>query len=450
MDFYERFQRSYKKFKNGLKNRNFSDEIDSTSSQNNKNKIPRKLVLSVLFILLAGNIIGIIISNVFGENPSNLGTIVYSEEERTLQPNSIYFFSHHLNASKSSISFKTNINVEFLIVDFDVNENVSLSDLKPYALYGDNDARGFSRKFNTKANYTLVIKTHEEKETEFSCSFKEFSIEEQEEESFYWVGIWFIICSFLPFGIVLVLKLLIPWSQTKSDVLSTLIFHEIKLNFKQWIQKLWILVVIFLSFSNLISTPGVSAISSILFIFVFFGTIIAAVPASSTISGELQGIADSLLSKSVKRWQYILSKFISQYAVILIIYFCTFLSIIGIRMGLKQFPATLDYEQLFLGLGLIAVALTIFNSFGILFSSIFSKPLISIIGSLVIWFFFIFMIQSNSNWNFNYSPVIILQNFDKILLNLWDIKYWRLYLVYFAIDFLCLGSTMLVFYRKDL
>ncbi len=450
MDFYERLREKYKSFKQGLTTKTLTDEIQTFSPVNFKKIFKSKPFLTLIMVLIIGNIVGIFFMIGPGTNPKSLGTVVLSEETQELQPNSTTYYHVYLNASKSSVFFKTDLNVEYYLFDQPINKNFSLDDVKLEAIYSDNDARRLSKYLVEKTNYTLVIVTHEEKTTEFECSFKEYSIDEQEEIIYFTIGKYLVIFSNVPLILFLIIKLVFPWIQTKNLVFWTLLSHEINLNFKLWIQRLWILVVIFLSFSNITAAPGVSVISSVLFIFVFFGTIIAAVPASSSISGELGGIADSLLSKSVQRWQYLLAKFISQYFVVLVVYFTTFLSIIGIKVALKQFPTNLDYEQLFIGLGLIGMSLVLFATFGVLFSTLFPKPLYAIIGSLVIWFFFIFMIQSNPSWDLIYSPVVVLANFDFILLNLWDVQYWKLFLVYFGIQITCIGLAQIALYQKDL
>ncbi len=453
MGFSVQLQRSYRGLRIQMKKIKKQDtETASTQVVNFKAIVRDKIFLTFLVIIIIGNSLGLIFMIVMGDNPNHLGTLIYSEETQELEPNSIYYYSAYLNASKNSITFKSDINVEYYLLDVSINEShaVPLSVIKEAALYGDNDARRFTKYLTEKKNYTLVIVTHEEKKTDFECTFKEYTIVEQEDMVYFTVGKWLLICSFGPMIFFLIFKMVIPWMQTKNIVLWTLYSHEVKLGFQLWIQKLWILVVVFASFSNITAIAGVSVVASVLFIFVFFGTIIAALPASSSISGEIGGIADSLLSKSVRRWQYLLSKFFSQYTIILVIYFATFCAVIGLKVALHQFPTNLDYEQLFIIIGLIGMSLVLFASFGVLFSVLFSKPLFAIIGNLVIWFFFIFMMENNSGWNWAASPVTVLQNFENILLNLWPAQYWKIFLFYFAVQLGIMGAATIAFYKKDL
>jgi len=239
-------------------------------------------------------------------------------------------------------------------------------------------------------------------------------------------------------------------AKSQNIIFLTLSWHEIKLNFKQAIQKLWILALIFIVLSGLTSTMDIAVTSStVLFIFIFFGTMVASIPADSCISGEIGGLADSLLSKSVKRWQYVLSKFVSQIAIVIIIYASTFGIIIGVLEMLNLVPILFDYGQFMSVLGLVALVLTMFVSFGVLFSIIFPKPLFSIIASLILRFF-LFFLFSVGPWVSFYSPVSLINNFGKILLDTWNIDLWKIAVFNSIPIVICIISALIIFYQKDL
>jgi ABC-type transport system involved in multi-copper enzyme maturation permease subunit len=424
-------------------------ELDKnlTPSMVLKQLLKEKVFIGLIIIFILGNILGGVFLGAMGSSPDRLGNTLYSQNDQVILPNSTRYYTQYLNGSKNSINFQSNINLEFYLFDQPVNKSQPLSEIQADAIYTDNDARCFSKYLSKKGNYTLVIITHEEKKTEFSCAFKEYTYDEQEEITYYNVGKWLMICSYLLVFLYLCVKMSAPWIRQKNLVTLTLYTHEVTLIFKQWIQKLWIFVIFIVCFSSMIATPNIEVIPSILIIFVFFGPIIAAVPAASTISGEIGGIADSLLSKSVKRWQYLLSKFLSHFTVILIIYTVTFSIIIGIMMAQNQFPTNLDYEQLVIGLCLIGLSLVLFATFGVLFSTLFSKPLYAIIMCFVIWYALIFMMQA-SEWM--YSPATILGNFGKILGNSWDVEYWKIFVGYLGALGLCMGGAIVAFNNKDL
>ena len=238
-------------------------------------------------------------------------------------------------------------------------------------------------------------------------------------------------------------------SYLDKNVLFTLYQHEIKVGFKSYLQIAWIIIVLFIGLLLTIGNSSLDAINFLLTFFVFFGTIIAVVISSASISGEIGEIADSLLSKSVKRWEYLLSKFISQITIVWIVYFLIFALIVGILGGFELLPGDLSYRNLFFIIVLIGLVLVFFSSIGLMFSSIFSNTIFSVLAGIVVWFLFIFLLMI-TNWEFLYSPFEILRNFTPILENSWDVEYGKLILFYIGTPILFLLVTLLFFYQRDL
>ncbi|QEE17962.1 ABC transporter permease [Promethearchaeum syntrophicum] len=247
-------------------------------------------------------------------------------------------------------------------------------------------------------------------------------------------------------------KKIFGFIKTKSQnlIFITLTWHEIKRNFKQAFQKLWILVIFFVLLSNTINTADiVLTTNSVLTIFIFLGTMVASIPADLCISGEIGGLADSLLSKSVNRWQYVLSKFVSQILLVFIIYATTFGIIIGFFEALNLVPFLFDYGQFMSVLGLVALILTMFVSFAVMFSVIFPKPLYSMIASLILWFFLVFMFLVGP-WVSIYSPVSLIFNLGSILLDTWTVDLWKIAVFNSIPIVICIISGTIIFYQKDL
>ena len=235
----------------------------------------------------------------------------------------------------------------------------------------------------------------------------------------------------------------------ERNVSLTLISHEIQLAFGSFLQRIWIVAILFFGLLVTFGDRNLGSVSSLLVLFVFFGTIIALISSSSSISGEIGGIADSLLSKSVRRWEYLLSKFVSHTVVVLTVYFCVLVVMVGILWNFKFLPDDLDYRNLFFVIGLLGLELTFFSSIGVMFSSIFSKTILSLLAGIVVWFLLIFLFVT-TGWESLYSPVGILNNFALILKDSWDVEYWKILLVYTSSPFVFFGVSLLVFYRKDL
>ena len=238
-------------------------------------------------------------------------------------------------------------------------------------------------------------------------------------------------------------------SYLDKNVFLTLSQYEIKKGFKSRLQIAWIVITLFLSLLFTLANRNLEAINFLLTFFVFSGSIIAVVISSASISGEIGGIADSLLSKSVKRWEYLLSRFISQIAVVCTVYFLIFALTVGILWNFELLPADLSYRNLFFVIALIGLVLVFFSSIGVMFSSIFSKTIFSVLAGIMVWFVFIFLLMV-TNWEFLYSPFEILRHFTPILEISWDVEYWKLVLFYAGSPFLFLFISLIFFYQRDL
>ncbi len=235
----------------------------------------------------------------------------------------------------------------------------------------------------------------------------------------------------------------------ERNVFLTLFFHEVRLTFRSLLQKAWIIIVLFFALLITLGERHLGAVSSLLVFFVFFGTIIAFVVSSSSISGEIGGIADSLLSKSVRRWEYVLSKFLSQITVTLVVYLAVLTAMVGILWNFGYLSEDIDYENLFFIIGLVGLGLVFFSSIGVMFSSIFSKTVFSLLASITVWFVLIFLFAT-IEWEFLYSPVEILNNFVQILEDSWDVDYWKILTFYVGSPLVFFVVSLISFYRRDL
>ena len=176
----------------------------------------------------------------------------------------------------------------------------------------------------------------------------------------------------------------------------------------------------------------------------------AVVLAGNTISGEVGGIADSLLSKAVKRWEYLLAKFISQIALGLIVYFLMMFIAVLILWNFDWFPDDISYHNLGVIIGMVALILVFFSAIGVMFSSMASRTVFSLLMGIVVWFLFIFMFLIFQNWEFMYSPAKILGEMDPILDNQWVIDWWKLVGFYVLAPISFFLVSLVAFYQRDL
>jgi ABC-type transport system involved in multi-copper enzyme maturation permease subunit len=232
-------------------------------------------------------------------------------------------------------------------------------------------------------------------------------------------------------------------------VILTLVWHEVKLGFKHILMMVWVVFALFFGFLFLLSTANLESLDNTLGFFGFLGTIIAVVLASSTISGEIGGVADSVLSKAIKRWEYLLSKFISQIALMLIVYFLMVGISVLLLWNFDRFPDDLSYRNLFVAIGLVGLVLAFFSSIGVMFSSMVTRSVFSFLMSIVVWFIMIFMFII-APWDWMYSPTEILANFYNILDSSWDIDFWKLGAFYIGSPIVFFAVSMFLFYQRDL
>lgn len=241
------------------------------------------------------------------------------------------------------------------------------------------------------------------------------------------------------------------------DVFLTLLRHETILGFKNYLLLAWIIVSLFLSMLFIMGTydnpdPNIEEafpIKLTLYFLIFFGSIIALGYASTTIAGEVGGIADSLLSKAVKRWQYLLSKFVSQMIIFCAVYFFIISVVLLVLWKLEYFDSDFNFSGLAFIVIMMALVLIFYTSLGVMFSTFFNKTSYAFLAGLMVWFVLIFFFTI-ANWSFIYSPADILDHIPQILDKTWDVDYWKIVAFYMVSPFLFISLSVTYFYQRDL
>jgi ABC-type transport system involved in multi-copper enzyme maturation permease subunit len=239
----------------------------------------------------------------------------------------------------------------------------------------------------------------------------------------------------------------------EQNVLLTLFWHEVKQGFRSWLYRGWIVLTCFFVFLfvliDLTSGEEASSIFLILAYFVFLGTLYSTVIGSASITGEVGGIADSLLSKAVRRWEYILSKFLSQYFLTLFV----FLLMVGLTSlilhSFDRIPDDLDWSNAAVLFALVAMVLVLFASVGVLFSTLASRTVFAFLMGIGVWFVLIFMFMI-TNWESIYSPIAVIDNAEAIVDGAWDVEWWKVGAYYVLAPLACFGVSLVAFYQRDL
>lgn len=236
----------------------------------------------------------------------------------------------------------------------------------------------------------------------------------------------------------------------ERNVLLTLTLHEVKLGLKSNLLRFWFALIMFFGLLFLLSQQGTQSMMSILIFFGFLGSIIHVVIASSTITGEVGGIADSLLSKAVRRWEYLLSKYLSQIILALMVYFLI-VGIAGVVIyQMDWYDEDLSWFNVGVLIGMFALILVFFSSVGVMFSSIASKTVFSFLMGLLVWFVMVFLFLIFQNWDVMYSPIRIIDHADLIIEGSWDVDWWKLVAFYVMAPVAFFGVSLVFFYNRDL
>jgi len=239
----------------------------------------------------------------------------------------------------------------------------------------------------------------------------------------------------------------------EQNVLLTLFWHEVKQGFRSWLYRGWIgftLFIVFLFILIDLTAPGEPiAIFLILSYFVFLGTLYSVVIGSSSITGEVGGISDFLLSKAVKRWEYILSKYLSQYFLTLFVYFLMVGLTTGIMYSFDKIPDDMDWFNAGVLFTMGALVLALFISVGVLFSTLASRTVFAFLMGIGVWFLLIFMFMITP-WESIYSPIAIINNADKIIDGVWKVDWWKIVSFYVLVPLASFGLSILAFYQRDL
>lgn len=236
----------------------------------------------------------------------------------------------------------------------------------------------------------------------------------------------------------------------EESVVLTLILHEFMLGLKSNLYRFWFALIMFFGLLFLLSQQGTDSMMSILILFGFLGTIIHVVLASPTIAGEVGGIADSLLSKAVRRWEYLLSKYVSQALLAMLVY-CVIVGIAGLVIWqMEWYPDDLDWYNVGVLIGMFALILLWFTSVGVMFSSMASRTVFAFLMGILVWFVMVFLFLIFQDWEVMYSPIRIIDNSEAIVEGTWDIDWWKLVAFYVLCPVAFFWVSIILFYQRDL
>jgi hypothetical protein len=212
----------------------------------------------------------------------------------------------------------------------------------------------------------------------------------------------------------------------------------------------WLIAGIFLEVITVLTasiiTPTSAVITQGLSFFIYIWSMLMISVTASTVSSESGELAESILSKSVKRHDYILAKFSARIMYVLTIY----LAIIAVLVVGAVRLSDEDYELygLIISILLVALALIMLTTLGVTLSTFISNSVISIVSLLIVWYamtFFFPILDLEL-----LSPGNILIVLPDIIQGTWTNDEWITTTSFVLISFASIAFTTIYFSTSDL
>ncbi len=207
------------------------------------------------------------------------------------------------------------------------------------------------------------------------------------------------------------------------------------------------LVGFFLFMNANAQTGGVESVAQSLSLsFVLFWSLFIIALSAASVSSELGGVADSILSKAVKRYEYIASKILSRVGITLIVF--GLVSAVWIAISVRAFAWEGNTGGLVTGLLLVALSLAWLAALGILMSVLLPKTMYSFVATLAVWFGYPLLLSSAGLEE--YSPTYAANAMVSIIGGTATADLALVSAVHIATMIAFAALSFVVFYRRDL
>ncbi len=220
--------------------------------------------------------------------------------------------------------------------------------------------------------------------------------------------------------------------------------------FKTRITYGWLIVGVFLQVIRVLSAPPIFGTSLIIiqglsdFIFIWSMLIIGI--TASAVSSEAGELADSIMSKSVKRYDYILAKFSSRVIYVMAIYGAITAVLVG--MALRMMDSNHEVHELMVTILFVALVLIMLTVIGVTLSTLVSNTVVSIISLLILWYAMVFIFPI-LDLGF-LAPGDLMIQLEDVLQGVWSGEEWKTSAVYSSITIISIVLSTVYFNMKDL
>jgi len=168
--------------------------------------------------------------------------------------------------------------------------------------------------------------------------------------------------------------------------------------------------------------------------------------SASAVSSEAGEIADSIMSKSVKRYDYILAKFASRISYVMLIFFAFVAAIVGISLRMAE--NTHEVNGLIATILFFALLLIMLTTLGVTLSTVTSNTIISVIALLILWASMISFFPALDLGLV--APTELMVVLRDVMQDVWTGDEWIPAVVYSTITLLSIVVSTIYFSIKDL
>ncbi len=166
---------------------------------------------------------------------------------------------------------------------------------------------------------------------------------------------------------------------------------------------------------------------------------------ASAVSSEAGEFADSIMSKSVTRFDYLFAKFSARIVYVLSVFGIVALVLVGLSVRLIKVDFTI-YGLIF-STSLIVLALVTLTILGVAISAVAPNTIIAIISLLVIWYFMTFLFPPIQLGFL--SPSNLAAGLPLDLKGVWSTNEWQTVVSFASISVVATSLAAVYFYFKD-
>lgn len=220
---------------------------------------------------------------------------------------------------------------------------------------------------------------------------------------------------------------------------------------RSWSVRIWLLLMTGYTLITVVSAgyegTSADALAGLLATFPLIWSIFVIINTAGAVSSEAGVVADSILSKAVTRYDYILAKLSSRLLMVIGLY--TTVALIGAYLISRYGSGPLTRTGTAWGILLIGMTLVLLTALCVALSSLFNRTLVALVVAWVLWYAAggiaaLFKVEY-------LSPLHIVDQLPAILQGDFDAAHpWRILIGFSALSAAVIGAAVLHFARKDL